>query len=631
VDKAAFLALAAEIAAETKSLYNNTSRQRELLLGFAEANGWLEFGADCLKSSITLWLSAYKQPGSVKIELMLKQYDGVYPDVCAAYSGFISGKDVNSANAYWELLDFMLAELERDITAYSELEIDSLVKTANDSLTLKAARLLSEFLFSIKTDSGSLTKWIYTFDARSHPGLNSDAYALADYAVMAYSVFNNEAWQKQDMVANAVRKKVFADLWLFSAFNLICALRPVDLARLPAPNMPYDTDFIRADLLSGAFSPKHAAAMCDEMTERTALKAMRPSKTQKHSNIPDIKLFVPESLRIPLGTIIAVALTHLPEGFAGQGFIHCESSLYYTRTFFGEEYAEALGKRRFSSRRANKAYLQGIDLTASIEGTPGRPKGYMLAALARSHKSGIASLPKTTDIYLKDANFAGYTPEFIAREMFERGVFSFIPAMLLEMYAGGQYKALPVHFQTKLITALGLNAEQIEQTAYLTEKSLSESKRVVSGLFTNAADIKGSVFQTLQNIASGNAPGRQSDYLCLMTAAARRCPYPKRSACVGCEFEILTKAAMHSLMREYVRISGLRKSANATESARYGKLLENAVLPAVAEFIASSQLLYPGINADVLLEIMEEGLDYANSKTREIGGTSRTHTTYIST
>ena len=68
------------------------------------------------------------------------------------------------------------------------------------------------------------------------------------------------------------------------------------------------------------------------------------------------------------------------------------------------------------------------------EDEPGRPKGYMLAALARSHKGGIGSLPEITDIYLKDASFSGYRPEFILREMFERGIFGFIPAIMLERY-----------------------------------------------------------------------------------------------------------------------------------------------------------------------------------------------------
>lgn len=56
----------------------------------------------------------------------------------------------------------------------------------------------------------------------------------------------------------------------------------------------------------------------------------------------------------------------------------------------------------------------------------------MLAALARSHKGGIGTLPEITDLYLKDAAFSGYSPEFILMEMFERGILGFIPAMMLE-------------------------------------------------------------------------------------------------------------------------------------------------------------------------------------------------------
>jgi hypothetical protein len=107
-----------------------------------------------------------------------------------------------------------------------------------------------------------------------------------------------------------------------------------------------------------------------------------------------------------------------------------------------------------------------------------------------------------------------------------------------------------------------------------------------------------------------------------MTAAARRCPNPERSACTGCGYEILTKSSFHSLMREYVRLSHLRETCGMTESERYGKLLEQAVLPAVSEFILSAQMLYPGIDANILSDIMEEGMDYADRATREIGGAS---------
>jgi hypothetical protein len=43
----------------------------------------------------------------------------------------------------------------------------------------------------------------------------------------------------------------------------------------------------------------------------------------------------------------------------------------------------------------------------SADDSPVKPKGYMLAALARSHKGSVGNLAKTTEIYLKDAQFSG--------------------------------------------------------------------------------------------------------------------------------------------------------------------------------------------------------------------------------
>jgi len=624
---------AAKTATTVNSLYTNTRSRRNDLLNFMDANEWFgvrpkfdgvsifitidEYAS--VESSLILWLKAYKQPGDVKILLMLEMYDGIYPETCALFRNFVTDKDVNASHTYWQLLDFILAEINRDITEYSESEIETLAQTANDTLHLQTAKLFSDFLKSAKTGQ-TLTKWIYTFEPRDNPMLNGDAYSLDDYAVMAYCVFNEEAWLNQNMIEKAVSRKSFSDLWLFIALHLICALRSGDMARIPSPQLPYDAEIIRSEILSGTFPARCAAALSDELVARVRLKSMKPSKTRRNPNVAELKLSVPESLLVPLGIIIAIALTHQ----RGDGFVRPDNSLYNARTFFGEHFVKSLGTRRFSSRRANKAYLQGIDLTAQADDVPGKPKGYMLAALARSHSTGIGTLAQTTDIYLKDANFAGYTPEFIAREMFERGVFGFIPAILLEMYAGKQFKSLPVGAQTKLIGVLGLSPQQIERIGDAVESSLFKSRQTVSEFFAGNDDIRANIFRILQNIASGNAPGKQDGYLCLMTAATRRCPYPEQSACIMCKHEIFTKTVLQSLMGEYVRISELRERSGAIESERYGKLLEHALLPSIREFIESAQMLYPGIDEKILADILEEGLDYADCAARRIGETPRT-------
>jgi hypothetical protein len=642
MNKINLYARASEIAFSANSRYENNRARRSDLLNFMDANEWfgikpefseasLLISADeysAIESSLLLWIKAYKQPGKVKISLMLEAYGGIYPEACALFQKFIKDKDVNSSHKFWQLLDFILAEIDRDLNEYTEEGIENLVQTASVALSLQTAKLFSDFLYTAKSGEQSLSKWIYTFESREHPGLIGDAYKLGDYSVMAYCVFNEEAWHSQNMVAKAVASKALADLWLFAALHLICALRSGDMKRIPAPRLPYDADAIRDEILSGTFPVKYAAALTDELVARFNLKSMKPSKTQNQSNVAELKLFIPESLRAPLGIIIAIVLSHHISILPGSGFVRPDNSLYNIRIFFGEHFVKALGTRRFSSRRANKAYLQGIDLIANAEGSPGKPKGYILASLARGHKSGIGSLAQTTDIYLKDANFAGYTPEFIAHEMFERGVFGFIPAILLEIYGGKQYKALPVSAQTKLINVIGLSAGQIERTASTVEISLTRSKKVVANFFSGSASTKANVFRVLQNIASGNAPGKQDRYLCLITAASKRCPHPERSACMGCGYEILTKSSLHTLMCEYVRLSYLREISGITESMRCDQLLEQAVFPAVSEFMESAQLLYPDIDESILLDIIEEGLDYANRTTREIDGAPRTLAAY---
>jgi hypothetical protein len=366
------------------------------------------------------------------------------------------------------------------------------------------------------------------------------------------------------------------------------------------------------DVSECVFARRDAIALVEEFSARLKLYPLKPSKTSKHRNIPNLKLFIPEGLKAPLGVIMAIALAHHPDVKPGDGFVSrsdgkCVRNQYAMRKFFGEHFADALEGNPLSSRRCNKSYLQGIEATAP--GTPGKPKGYMLASLARSHKGGIASLAKTTDIYLKDANFSGYSPEFIIQEMFERGVFSFIPAILLEMYAGSSYKLLPVTAQTTLIQEIGLAAPQIEWTAAAVDRALVKSRKAVNDVLRDPEHIKETVAVMLQNIASGNAPSRQAETLCLMTAAGMPCPSADRDSCIGCGFEIYTKTTRHILMREYTRITDLLKE-NSGDNWRYGKMLEQAIFPAIAEMLSAMKMLY-GEETGELLDIVERGLALA--------------------
>jgi hypothetical protein len=616
---------AALLGTELNSLYRDNRIGRQDILEFMDANDWFELqfvkkgrepwldtqDFEKLRKPLGLWLSAYRRPGRDKIALMLEHFSGTYPETCMLYERFIRDRNLADESSSWKLLDFLLSEIDKEITGYTETETEDLIRRLDNGATRSVAGLFADFLGMEKRDGRPISQWTYAFNTRDSPELINDAYPLADFATMAYCVFNEEMWDRQDLIGKAVRNKTYADLWLFVALHFICALRVSDMKRIPAPQLSGDGESILNKIKAGAFSKQETTAIVEDLRIRLKLKPLKPSKTSEYSNVPELRLFVPESLKAPLGLIMAIALAHhQTEIRAGECFINPSDSLSNIRDFFGEHFAKALGHRRFSSRRCNKSYLQGIDLSGGNE--RGKPKGYMLAALARSHKSGIGRLSETTDIYLRDANFSGYSPEFIIRQMFERGVFSFIPAVLLEIYAGDAYTKLPVSLQTELIGELGVAPQRIERLAEIVEGAMVKSRAVVGEILKNPVAIKENVFATLQNIASGNAPGKQKEYLCLMTAAGFRCAFPDRGNCIGCGYEIYTKTAMHTLMREYARLTHVRNGVGPSEARRCGQILERAVFPAITEMLTAAKSLYPEAEIAGLLDIMEEGIYYAD-------------------
>jgi len=606
-----------EIGQGVNSLFQCNKLGRRHVLEFLDANDW--FGMEHriiartphisvddiqkLQDPITLWLSAYKRPSREKIVLMLEHFKGKYPETCRLYAQFISQNKMADRPAGWMLLDFILSEIDREITEYDESGLQKFITLLDDGATRKAAQLFADFLGTENHDGESISSWKYTFNIRDNPSLVNDAYPATDFATMAYCVFNEDMWTQQELIEKAINNETYANLWLFVSLHFICALRAQDMVRLPAPTLPRDGNIIFKEVMSKAFTQHDAITLVEEFLFRIKLNPIHPSKTAKKENIPEIKVSVPESLRVPFGIIMAIALAHRRKPQISTLLEKQKFSFSSIRKFFGNDFAKALGASSFSTRRCNKSFLQGIEAIGGNE--HGKPKGYMLAALARSHKGGIGKLPEMTDIYLKDAQFSGYSPEFIIQQMFERGVFSFIPAVLLEVYTGDGYTKLPITKQTHLIGEVGLTAYQIENMAQAMERAIAKSRVAVKEIIQSPSSVKENAGRVLQNIASGASPGKQTDYFCLMIAAGLSCPFATRAGCFGCGYEIQTKATMHTLMREHKYLMAAKKNATPEDAQRYEQIMGKAILPAAAEMITSAKLLYPNADIGGLLDIME--------------------------
>lgn len=605
-----FLEAVKQEAKAVGSKFQGTIPAIDALWEFMDANEW--FGMVCIgegrgmyvsslepaKDRLDLWLKAYGKSREEKIDLMLEAYEEKLPGTCCLFRKFVNKTESKHKDSTWKLLDFLLASLDGEISFYDEQSIRSLISLANRELPLTGMYQLVDFL-----NMACRKGWSYEFKARQIVKPDSTAYTLEQFSIMAYTVFNEEAWKEHALIKKAAEKRKYADLWLFTAIHFAGANRKTDIVRLPIPSLPYPPAELREKIVQGCFSAAEARAVSDELLFLLEMKPLKPNKTRRHHSVPDLKLSIAESVKEPMGIILALSLSWREQG---DPFVSVKTDLLDIRSFFGDEFTSALYGKRFSSRRASKSYLQGIELVADAD-VGAKPKGYILAALARSHKGGIGKLPEMTDIYLKDAKFSGYKPEFILREMFERGIFGFIPALLLENYIGKEYLELDVSGQTKLIKELGLDAFQLESITSCAVKSFGRARDIVKALLREQGGEQGQLVRTLQNIASGAAPSKQTEFLCLRTAAGFPCQVPDRTGCLGCDYEVYTKSAAHLLMKEYVRLNHEMNGADAFSRERLRSILEAGIVPAIAEIMASIPMLYPDSAMDSIYEIVERG------------------------
>jgi len=105
----ALFTFAEQLAAELNSLYRGIRYDKVRLLEFMDANEWFGMKNDSdlkkLRNSLTLWLSAFKQPDDVKLYLLLAHFESKYPQTCGFYREFAFSSGIRNKAFCWKLLD----------------------------------------------------------------------------------------------------------------------------------------------------------------------------------------------------------------------------------------------------------------------------------------------------------------------------------------------------------------------------------------------------------------------------------------------------------------------------------------------------------------------------------------------
>lgn len=575
----------------------STIKYREKVSEFLLDNEWFgvsinlddytisEKDAEVLKNHIKNYLTT--PPGIKSMEAIFSKK---FPSTSELFNQFVKEEKLGKSDTFY-LLDFLAYNLTKDLFLYSDSEVEKLVEVATENLTKLLGNVLIQFIKWLLNKG--VTRYRVSFEMTKRYTIESTngAYELDEYLELMYYLFNEDYIIKNDMLSKAANSKDYADTWLYLGLHFICALRTTDLERLGHPKLTREPLEVLEAVVDGTWSSSEARRTLLSITTRLTYLNLTPNKTKNASNVTQLKFHVPESCQVLIGTLLAICEAH----FQLQIPYNLESPLIrriktYEKitSYMGEEIGNLFLERNFSSRSANKSYLQSVAMLADDileDKSELNIKGYFLAALARSHKGDFNEFAQTTTTYLKDAQLGQLKPEMVAKELFERGVLSMIPSMLLTIVTRGKYKELSPSQQTQMIKNLDLTPVEIEKTLELSIKADTRSQQALKILVENKVEPE-QLLTICHRIGNGEAFSKQGESMCLLSALGKLCPYDDRQHCVGCQYELQTKSTLLLLIGEFNRLNKqYQKLKNKLERGKVRAILEQQIKPCLTEML----------------------------------------------
>ena len=410
------------------------------------------------------------------------------------------------------------------------------------------------------------------------------------YFKLAFMIFNEQYWKEKDMLTKASNKKAIATTWLYHAMHYVCGWRSVDFKEnMPHLSLSVEPEEIIKMVKDYDLYETNWITYANEFVARVGFENEKPHKTERYRDIPNLKMYIPESYRSTVGMLLALCEAHSIQEGKGNSICRHPKNAKYAVALFGNEYKNLFEGKWMSNRKANKAFMGRI----MERGDKNNYNGYLIASYARSHKGKIGSLSEVTSKYLK-AKMDGYDADKILRILFERGVCSFVPYLLCSAL-DNEFERKNIGDQTEIMKELRMSPYDIESLLKADEKVELKVKNTISELIKylnedNATEI---VQRALSEIADGKCSGKNEGVYCLRIAFGEECCEPKREHCIGCGPEMYLKAFLNDLHN--VIIADSIKANNAktkAEKFKWNSILEKKLYPAVYEVLMAVKYIY---------------------------------------
>ena len=184
--------------------------------------------------------------------------------------------------------------------------------------------------------------------------------------------------------------------------------------------------------------------------------------------------------------------------------------------------------------------------------------------------------------------------------MFQRGVCSFVVDVMLNQCYGAQYATLSVAAKTEAIRSVGIPVSQMDIALRSTQAAMDTAVATVQSLGMSQQDMN----DALLTIAAGRAHGKEMDTQCIVKATGQGCKCPNRLDCLGCRYEITTKACLLKYLVAHQECQN--KGASPTEIARKQWIDQKIILPKIAELASHMQDAADADEMQLYIDLIQE-------------------------
>ena len=501
-----------------------------------------------------------------------------------------------------------ISTIEKEIIDFSDNEIKTLLASYSKNRANKASLGVCLFLTGLQNKYNTKYKEKYKYDkenAYNTGTRNVSPYTEEQYFRFGFLILNDTHDWYEGYLEKALADYSLSSLWLYGLLHYFCAWRRQDMIQqLPFPTLNMEPTVFLSLIKKNQFTEEMAFKISTEVEIKFRYLNQQPLKTTKRSP-PNLVLEVPESARFKFGMLLGIC-----EAFRQltNNNTLLKNSKYHIKKqieFFGPEFSDIFGGEGLHNLRLNKTFEILIAKKADEKkiGT-----GYIIASFARSHKCKEHQKSNTTLVYLEDYRTLT-NADIVMRELFERGVSSFVPYLVLKIINGEEnVRMKPLTTQTQMIKlSTSLHAYDIEtileQSNEILEKAKLKALSIVKYFgYTNKNDdnksidnevSKDLIYRFLMELLMALHQLGKIILNCISVAKGIGCIDLNRKTCIGCGQEIYLKSTIF-LIGQKLRELKNRKIISKTENEKYKyeQLIDKMFKPVLKEILTILQSVY---------------------------------------